>query len=213
MNITYKNVLVLAPHTDDGEIGCGGSISRIIEQGGNVWYAAFSSARKSLKERGLPEDTLVQEVNAAVQTLGVPKENLILFDHPVREFPRYRQEILDDIIQLRNRIKPDLVFMPSLNDIHQDHKTVAQEALRAFKKITILGYEEPWNNIEFHTRTFIILEKQHVDKKVKALQCYRSQGHRKYLDTEFIYSLAKTRGVQIESEYAESFEVVRFVVY
>ena len=207
-----KTVLVLAPHTDDGEIGCGGTIAKLIEEDIEVYYVAFSSARKSLKERGLAEDTLIFEVKAATGVLGIRPENLILFDYNVREFPEKRQEILDDLITLRNQIKPDIVFAPSLNDIHQDHATVAHESLRAFKNITILGYEEPWNNIEFQTRTFILLKKEHIETKVNALYCYKSQKHRKYLDKEFMFSLAKTRGVQIESEYAEAFEVMRLVI-
>lgn len=209
---SYKNILVLAPHTDDGEIGCGGTIAKFIEEGAQVTYVAFSSARKSLRERGLDENTLISEVKEATKVLGIKEENLIILDYNVREFPAKRQEILDDIIKLRNKIKPDLVFTPSLNDIHQDHSAIAQESLRAFKNITILGYEEPWNNIEFQTRTFILLKKEHVEKKVKALYCYESQRHRTYLNSDFLFSLAKTRGVQIESEYAEAFEVVRWVI-
>ncbi|MHA2429346.1 MAG: PIG-L family deacetylase, partial [Candidatus Hermodarchaeia archaeon] len=58
----------------------------------------------------------------------------------------------------------------------------------------------------------IILEKRHVEKKIDALRCYKSQYHRKYLDEEFIWSLARTRGTQIEGLYAEAFEVLRFVI-
>ena len=209
---TYKRVLVLAPHTDDGEIGCGGTIAKFIEEGAEVFYVAFSSARKSLKERGLDENTLIREVSNATKELGIKSRNLIILDYHVREFPAKRQEILDDLIKLRNNIKPDIVFTPSLNDIHQDHSTIAHESLRAFKNITILGYEEPWNNIEFQTRTFFLLKKEHIETKVNALYCYESQRHRKYLDREFMFSLAKTRGVQIESEYAEAFEVMRLVI-
>lgn len=209
---TFKKVLVLAPHTDDGEIGCGGTIARFIEEGSEVYYVAFSSARKSLKERGLDENTLVKEVKNATKILGIKSQNLILLDYNVREFPAKRQEILDDLIKLRNEIKPDIVFTPSLNDIHQDHATIAHESLRAFKNITILGYEEPWNNIEFQTRTFFLLKKEYIETKVKALYCYESQRHRKYLDKDFMFSLARTRGVQIESEYAEAFEVMRLVI-
>lgn len=207
-----KKILVLAPHTDDGEIGCGGTIARFVEEGAEVFYVAFSSARKSLKERGLDENTLIAEVKEATSVLGIKPDNLIIFDYNVREFPSKRQEILDDIIKLRNRIKPDLVFTPSLNDIHQDHSTIAHESLRVFKNITILGYEEPWNNIEFQTRTFVLLNRKHIEKKVEALYCYKSQRHRKYLDKDFLFSLAKTRGVQIESEYAEAFEIMRLVI-
>jgi len=205
-----ERILVLAPHTDDGELGCGGTIARFIEEGKDVFYAAFSTARASVTPN-FPDNILETEVKAATKVLGVLEDNLILFDYPVRYFPRHRQEILEDLIKLREELKPELIFVPSLNDIHQDHQVIAQEGLRAFKRHTILGYEEPWNNIVFETRSFIPLEKRHIEKKIEALRCYRSQMHRGYLDEEFIWSLARTRGTQIEGGYAEAFEVLRWV--
>ena len=203
-------VLVLAPHTDDGELGCGGSIAKFIEKGYDVYYVAFSSARQSLPE-GYPDDTLVREVKAATKILGIKPENLIIYDYEVRKFSYVRQDILEDLVRLKRELEPDLVFIPSISDLHQDHQTVANEALRAFKETSILSYELPWNNIAFRTEGFIPLEKRHVDKKMQALKEYKSQSHRAYLNEDFIYGLAKARGVQIKKDYAEAFEVVRYV--
>ena len=72
-----------------------------------------------------------------IYTLGIPEQNLKLFRYDVRTFNYHRQAILDDLIQLREEIQPDTVFIPSLTDIHQDHKTMAEEALRAFKFVNI----------------------------------------------------------------------------
>ena len=203
-------VLVLAPHTDDGELGCGGTIARFVEEGKDVHYVAFSTARTSVTPE-FPENILESEVKAATKILGIPEENLIIFDYPVRHFPEHRQSILEDLIKLRKEITPDIIFIPSLNDIHQDHQVIAREGLRAFKRHTVLGYEEPWNNIVFETRNFIPLAKRHIEKKIEALRCYKSQSHREYLNQEFIWSLARTRGTQIEGGYAEAFEVLRWV--
>jgi LmbE family N-acetylglucosaminyl deacetylase len=205
-----ENILILAPHADDGEIGCGGTISRMREHGKNVHYVVFSIARSSVRPE-YPADILETEVKRAVDVLGVPQVNLTLFDYPVRYFTEKRQEILDEMIELREKLAPHLVFVPSANDIHQDHQVIAREGLRAFKRHTILGYEEPWNNIVFETRCFVPLEERHVRNKVEALRCYESQRHRKYLDEDFIWSLARTRGTQIEGGYAEAFEVLRWV--
>lgn len=204
-------VLVLAPHTDDGELGCGGTIARFIEEGKEVYCVAFSIAEESMPE-GFPKNALLFEFKNAMNVLGIKESNQIIFRYPVREFPKYRQSILQDIIDLRNSIKPDLILVPSLNDIHQDHGVIAKESLRAFKKNSILGYELPWNNIIFETRCFIKLEHSHLSSKVQALKCYKSQNHRAYLNDEFIFGLAKTRGTQFETEYAESFEVIRWII-
>ncbi len=211
INFCNKNILILAPHTDDGELGCGGTIVKMIENGANVYYVAFSTAERSLP-KGFPPNTLNIEVEKATGKLGIKPENLIVFGYEVRKLNYARQEILEELVKLRSMHKFDLVFMPSLHDIHQDHTTVAVEVLRAFKTVSILGYELIWNNLSFDTTCFITLERQHVEKKIEALKEYVSQSNRDYTSADFIKSLAKTRGVQIGAKYAEAFEVVRWVI-
>ena len=99
-----------------------------------------------------------------------------------------------------------------MHDIHQDHTTVAQEGLRAFKNTTILGYELIWNNLTFNTQCFVKLQQSDIEAKITALKEYHSQGKRDYLSEDFIYSLAKARGVQAGCEYAEAFEVIRLFI-
>ncbi len=206
-----SRVLVLAPHTDDGEFGCGGSLAKLIESGNTVYYAAFSSCEKSLPPDA-PKDTLKRELLEATKVLGVAKENVIMYDYPVREFPHYRQEILDDMVKLEREIKPSLVFMPSINDIHQDHMTVANECLRAFKKNSILGYELQWNNFLFHNQVFFSLEERHVKIKIAATKCYNSQNGRVYMEEDYIQGVMRSHGVQIGTRFAEVFEAARWVV-
>lgn len=206
-----QKVLVMAPHTDDMEFGCGGTVARLLEEGHEVYCAAFSACRQSvLKE--FPEDILITEIKDSSIKLGLPAANLILFDYEVRTFNFQRQAILDDILKLKATIKPDLVFIPSLNDIHQDHYTIAHESFRAFKFSTLLCYELPWNNLSFTTSCFYILSEAHLQKKIDAVACYRSQAHRQYANAGFIKSLATVRGVQIGREYAECFEIIRNIV-
>ena len=82
----WERVLVLAPHTDDGEFGCGGTMARLVERGAEVRYVAFSTATKSLPE-GFPPDTLAREVREATTELGIPEEHLTVHDFEVRTFP------------------------------------------------------------------------------------------------------------------------------
>jgi LmbE family N-acetylglucosaminyl deacetylase len=207
----FSRILVLAPHTDDGEFGCGGSISRWVGEGQEVYYAAFSSARKSVPA-GMPKDILEKEIREATRVLGIPTGNLILFNYPVREFPTYRQEILEEMVGLGKKFNPELVLLPSTNDTHQDHQTISQEGFRAFKKTSMIGYEMPYNNLNFSTNLFVVLEEEHVSKKVQALKCYQSQASKIYATSDFIMSLATVRGTQIGVKYAEAFEVIRWVI-
>lgn len=211
MTTKFERALVLAPHTDDGEFGCGGTISRLVENGTEVYMAAFSACEQSVLKK-YPSDILVSELKSATKVLGIPPENLFLYDYQVRIFSERRQDILQTIIDLRNKINPDVVFMPSLDDIHQDHYTIAQEGLRAFKFSTILAYEMPWNNLTFETSSFVLLEEHHIQHKIDALKAYQSQSHRPYANEEFIRALARTRGVQINANYAETFNVLRWII-
>jgi len=206
-------ILILSPHVDDGELGCGGSIAKFIEEKNEVFYVALSAAEKSVPE-GFSKDALRFEVLKATEVLGIPKRNVQVLNFEVREFPKNRQEILETLIKIRKDLNPDIVFTPSSKDLHQDHQTTTNEALRAFKKTasTILGYELPWNNITFDTIAFIILEERHIKLKIKALQQYKTQQHREYLNPDFIMGLARTRAVSVGAKYAEAFEVIRWVV-
>jgi LmbE family N-acetylglucosaminyl deacetylase len=207
----WKRVLVLAPHTDDGEFGCGGTMARLVEAGVEVRYVAFSIATKSLPP-GFPPDTLAREVREATSEIGIPEEQLTVHDFEVRTFPERRQDILELLIDLWEETKPDAVFQPSLQDIHQDHQVIAAEGMRAFKRTTILGYEIPWNNFTFDYDCYVSLEPRHVERKVAALEKYASQQHRKYADAEYIWNLARTNGINVGREYAEVFTVYRVVV-
>jgi LmbE family N-acetylglucosaminyl deacetylase len=211
MNISNKKILVLAPHTDDLEFGCAGTVSKLIESGNEVWCAAFSACQQSVRKE-FPPDILITEIKAASKILGIKPENLILFDYNVRTFNFHRQELLDDILKLKANIQPDIVFIPALTDVHQDHYTIAQEGFRAFKFSSLLSYELPWNNLSFNTACFMKLEEKHILKKIEAVNQYRSQAHRPYANEEFIRSLARTRGVQINTHYAECFEVIRWIL-
>lgn len=207
-----RKILVLAPHTDDGEFGCGGTIAKLVDEGEIVYYVAFSSCEKSL-DNGMAPDTLVKELMCATKQLGIPADNVFVKKFEVRCFERDRQEILEEIVQLSRQIDPDLVFIPSVKDLHQDHNTIAMEALRAFKLTSsILCYEVPWNNLSFNTTCFVTLTEEQVQRKIAALKCYESQANRFYSSEQFIKSLAITRGTQIGVTYAETFEVLRWII-
>jgi N-acetylglucosamine malate deacetylase 1 len=207
----WRKALVLAPHTDDGEFGCGGTMARLVESGCDVRYVAFSIATRSLPP-GFPPDTLAREVTEATAELGIPPDALTVHDFEVRTFPDRRQDILELLVALWEEWEPDVVFQPSLHDVHQDHRTVAEEGLRAFKRTTILGYEIPWNNFDFEYQWYAALEEKHVDLKVAALEKYASQHHRRYANAEYVRNLARMHGVNVNREYAEVFQVYRVVV-
>jgi len=195
--LNSKNVLILAPHTDDAELGAGGLISRLARAGAYITEIVFTGAG----------DRKMEAVFAA-EVMGI--NNIKFWDMPIRRLGEHRQDILDGLIELRGQ--PDLVIMPSLRDTHQDHQTVAQEGWRAFKNTNLLGYEEPWNDMHYDAQLFVKVSEMDIANKIKAVQCYKSQAGKAYCDSEYIISLARVRGVQAGVEYAESFNIMRQII-
>lgn len=210
MILSKKKILALAPHPDDIEFGCGASVHKWISQGAEVWYAAFSSCDKSLPEN-FPKGEIYRELDVSSKELGVKGDHLFKFNFEVRDFPRDRQAILERIVQLRKEHQPDLVLVPSRDDIHQDHKVICEEAIRAFKHSSILGYELGWNLFETHLNYFEEVEQQNLDAKKSAIKAFKTQESRAYAHPDFMENLAKLRGGQTGVALAEAFEIIRLL--
>lgn len=209
-----KKILVLSPHTDDAELGCGGTIVRLIEEGCQILWLVFSTAEESLPA-GFARDTLANEFKSVVQKLSLGGENYKIFKYKVRHLQESRQEILEHLVEVNNSFHPDMVIGPSLNDFHQDHIVVAHEMVRAFKTTSsIICYELPWNHVNFQTQYFVKLNEKQIERKIELLQSYKTQFAKKrsYFSSDFVRGLASTRGAQVDNKYAEAFEVVRSII-
>jgi len=208
----FDRVLIISPHTDDGELGCGGSIARFIDEGKEVYYSALSTCEKSVPE-GYPKDTLRREVEDALDVLRLPRSNRFIYSYENRIFPMINHDIFKTLEELRREIGPDIIFIPSRQDTHQDHSTTFHESLRAFRRgfSSILSYELPWNNLSFHTSFFLKLEEEHITRKVDALKCYKTQADKRYFSEKFIRSIAEARATQIDTSYAEAFEAIKII--
>jgi len=206
-------ILLLSPHTDDVELGAGGTVIKLLEDKNNdICWDVFSICEDAVPE-GLPPDTLEKEFTSVASRLGI--RDYHIYRLPNKNFPQYRQEILTQLDKVKREFKPDLLISPSLNDSHQDHKTIAEEAVRAFKKdASMIGYELPWNNLVFSPQLTVKLTEKQMEAKWEVLSIYESQFtlQRNYFSKEFIFGWARMRGAQCNSEYAEAFEVIRWVI-
>jgi len=207
---SIQKLLVLAPHTDDGEIGAGGLIKTFADANVDIHYVAFSSCEESIPNH-LPKDILTEECHKATKFIGLKGDNVSIKDYRVRRFSEARQEILEDLVHIRRTFDPDWVLTPSSHDIHQDHSVISHEALRAFKDRTLLGYELPWNCIDFKSSFIFQLTEQALETKIGAIRCYESQSFRGYGDGQPLRNLAQLRGSQVGAQYGEAFEVMRWV--
>lgn len=209
ISLTGATILVLAPHTDDGELGAGGSIARWVREGNEVFYVAFSAC-ETIQPPDREPTILRGECMAATASLGVPSSNVRILDFEVRNFARDRQRVLDEMVQLNGDLKPDLVLVPSLDDTHQDHWVVADEARRAFKRTRMLGYEAPWNNFRFDVTAFVRLTEADSRTKWSALEQFGSQSGRSYMTWDYVIAQMRFRGVQAGTDFAEAFQILRW---
>lgn len=211
ISFKQRKVLVLAPHTDDAELGMGATLSKMKREGACITVVAFSSADESLPA-GFDVGTTRQEFTESMKLYQV--DNHRVLDFKVREFPKQRQEILETLIQLRQEIKPEIVFCPSSQDIHQDHHTIHIESLRAFKSSSIISYELPWNCFNLSSNLFVKVSDADFKLKMDSINVYKSQLAKKsiYLKEEFLRGQLQQNGARLgNNELYEIFEVIRLV--
>lgn len=205
-------IAVFCAHIDDGELGMGATISRFIREGHDVHYIAFSHADISLPKE-YPKGQLLIEMNKAMDVLGVKPENRHTFDIETRYFFNSRQMVLQNLHDFKIKYRPDVIFCPSINDQHQDHKVVAEEVVRCFKTKNVMMFELSWNNYSFRKDVYYEVSILDIEIKIKALSCYKTQARKDYMKraSEYFKGLATIRGVDVNLFYAEAFEQVRTV--
>lgn len=205
MKFFGQRVLFLGAHPDDIEIGCGALISHIAGQT-DLLCVTLSDNQKN------PELTqLVEEHYKSMAVLGVPKDKIILGQFDTRRFPHLRQEILEFIININRSFRPDIVFVHSKSDIHQDHATVTDEALRAFRGMTVLGYDVIRSSYGFFPHFLVEVNSDDVERKVQALAQYTTYQDRYYFTPETTRAILVRNGIICERHYAEGFDILRIV--
>lgn len=211
MKLQIKRILALAPHADDIELGCGASLSRFQQEGAVVKYVVFSICEEWVP-KGFPLDVLLSEATASAMSLGVSSENIHILRLRATELSKHREKIFDTLFDLNASFVPDLVFCPAICDLHQDHACIGLEAERVFKNRILLGYEVPWNNTKFSSNCHIRVSESDMNNKIEALNHFKSQFHKSYVNEEFIMAQARFRGGQIKETYAEAFEVMKVTI-
>jgi LmbE family N-acetylglucosaminyl deacetylase len=205
MNFFGKRVLFLGAHPDDIELGCGALLHHIVEQT-DVLCVTLSDNQKN------PDlQNVKNEHYDAMAVLGVPKEHIVLGPFATRVFPDSRQEILEYFLKLRKDYKPDLIFVHSKQDVHQDHLTMTDESLRAFRGITVLGFDVVRSSYGFFPHFLVEVTEEDVNKKIEALACYETYRDRYYFNRELTRSIMVRHGALAECPFAEGFDILRIV--
>jgi len=203
--VKNKTILAIAPHIDDVELGAGATIHHLAKSNA-VHYIGLSLP--PLVKR----TAFMKEFRNSTRILGIDPERVILRNYNPRNLFESRSEILQLLYELNRELKPHLVLLPNSQDIHQSHEVVFAEGRRAFKYTNILGYELPWNSIEFSMDVFVSVSRKDVDAKIAAVNAYRTQKHRMFFSNDIVGDLARVRGKQVGCDFAECFELVRFIL-
>lgn len=205
MNFYGKRVLFIGAHPDDIELGCGALIHQIVRKTEVLCVTLSDNQKNPLLTN------LVQEHYRSMAILGVPRERVILGPFTTRIFPDARQEILEYFLKLRRDFAPDLIFVHSRADVHQDHNTITEEALRAFRGITVLGYDVVRSSYGFFPHFIVQVSEEDVNKKIEALAQYETYRDKYYFNRELTRAIMVRHGALGEVPFAEGFDILRIV--
>lgn len=205
MNFYGKRVLFIGAHPDDIELGCGALIHQIVRKTEILCVTLSDNQKNPLLTN------LVQEHYRSMAVLGVPRERVILGPFTTRIFPDSRQEILEYFLKLRREFAPDLIFVHSRADVHQDHNTITEEALRAFRGITVLGYDVVRSSYGFFPHFIVQVSEEDVNKKIEALAQYETYRDKYYFNRELTRAIMVRHGALGEVPFAEGFDILRIV--
>jgi LmbE family N-acetylglucosaminyl deacetylase len=205
MNFSGKRVLFLGAHPDDIELGCGALLHNIVAKT-EVLCVTLSDNQKNPDLQNVKNEHF-----ESMKVLGVPADKIIFGPFATRVFPDSRQEILEYFRQLRGDFKPDLIFTHSRQDVHQDHNTMTDEALRAFRGITVLGFDVVRSSHGFFPHFLVGVTEEDVNKKIEALSKYETYRDRYYFNSELTRAIMVRHGALAERPFAEGFDILRIV--
>lgn len=200
-----KRIFFIGAHPDDIEIGCGALIAN-IQNFTEVFCITLSDNQKNPSLVNI-----VKEHNESMRILGIDEEHSFLESFETRRFIHSRQEILEYLFSMNKKYKPDMVFVHSNSDLHQDHGTVTQESLRVFRGTSLFGYDVIRSSYGFFPTFLIEVNESDVEKKIEALSAYKTYKDIYYFSPELTRAIMVRNGAIAEKKYAEGFDILRII--
>lgn len=205
MSFFGKRVAFIGAHPDDIELGCGALIAHIAGQ------TEILSVTLSDNQKNPDLSHLVGEHRRSMAVLGVPDDHVVVGEFETRRFPHARQEILEYLIQLNRTFHPEIVFVHTRADIHQDHATVTEESLRAFRGVTVLGFDVIRSSYGFFPNFLVEVSEEDVQKKMAALAEYKTYDSKYYFNPDITRATLVRYGALAERPFAEGFDILRII--
>jgi LmbE family N-acetylglucosaminyl deacetylase len=201
--------LFLGAHSDDIELGCGGTILSLLEQGQEleVWWVVFAAS---------PARRLEAERSAEMFLRGAVKKETIVRDFKESFFPYIGSEIKTYFEELKRTISPDVVFTHFRDDLHQDHRLISELTWNTFRDHLILEYEIiKYDGDLGSPNVFVQLSEEVCAKKMKYLmENFQSQRSHQWFTEEAFRAILRLRGVESNapSKFAEAFYARKLVL-
>ena len=198
---TYK-VLCLGSHCDDIEIGCGGTVLRLIETHKNIviYWVVFCSAPERAKEAHESANLFLKEVKAKTVIIKSFRDGFL---------PYIGVEVKEFFEQIKQDFNPDIVLTHHRHDLHQDHRLVSELTWNTFRNHLILEYEIPKYDGDLGCPNFFV----HLDEAIRRrklkyiIDSFQSQKEKQWFTEETFSSILRLRGIESNapSKYAEAF--------
>lgn len=196
------NILCLGAHSDDIEIGLGGTILRLVEEFPNLvvtWVVFSATGDRAVEARKSAEEFLH----------GVSNKQIILKEFKDGYFPSRVADIKDVFEELKKSLMPDVIFTHYRDDLHQDHRQLNELTWNTWRDHFILEYEIPKYDGDLgNPNFFVTLNNELRDKKIELLmRHFQTQANKHWFSPETFNALMRLRGVECKSAggYAEAF--------
>jgi len=207
------NILAIGAHFDDVEIGCSGTLMKLKDEGNNIILVVVTdSAYKNPKEKVIRDrKTALKEGKKAAELMGLELLNL---NYPTFKAP-YDEELTKKLIEIIEDEKIEMIFAPWVYDIHRDHSNTGKAALMAGRHIPKFfmyraNFYDTYN--QFNGRFYSDIS-GYIERKIEVIKAHKSELERvRYSWIEFIKNQNRNDGQKIGVEYAEVFEIVRYLL-
>jgi len=203
-----RSILCLGAHSDDIEIGCGGSILELIRLHKDLEFhwVVFSSGHQRDQEARRSAELFLK---------GAAKKNVVVEDFRNGYFPAVLADIKDYFEELKKGIAPDLILTHTRHDLHQDHRVLNQLTWNTWRNHLILEYEIPKYDGDLGTPNFYVpLDRKTVERKIKYLmQCFVTQRDKHWFSPDTFQGLMRIRGLEANApgKFAEAYYARKIV--
>lgn len=209
------NILAIGAHFDDIELGCGGTLLKHMAEGDEVYMLVVTgSGYKDYNGKVIREDNVaLEEGKKAVSILGITPDHLILGGFETQRVS-YSVELIEKINEIIDKFKIDTVYTHWIHDVHQDHSAVGRTTLNAARHVPrILMYRSNWYATPASFRDHFMVDiSSYIEIKIKAIRAHETE-YKKFGEKwiEFVKHQNRNSGIEMETEYAEAFEIVRYL--